>query len=270
MEAITEGVLNRQSQRTVFLQQTAANMFANTRRLAPLPWVYRTALQQSTRAKEQSTVWDLLLQSPVQQEFTVSCIGVSTWEGAAGQWRFWTPAGAELPLIHTQNQYEEYIRVPDLNLTGHTQVKFEVEAANDAYVQLMLDKGGLFEVMIGGSDNTKCAFRLVRMGFNIAEWQSVVPVLASDMFSTFLLSWQLPGVLQLWRKSMTKYDDPQPSVPITYLYLLKSTLKYSFQLQCQVRGCDTLATYFAPLIRELKSLEARKEACWDKPHSVSH
>lgn len=153
-------------------------------------------------SKEQGATWKLLLQSTFQEEFTVCSMEVATWEGASGRWQIKTAGGTDLDWINTPDKCEEYIKVRDLDLKGQMQIEFKVEAANDAYVLLQLDTGGLFEVVIGGSDNTKCAFRRERLGYDIAEWHCKFgeTVLAGENENSFRLSWQQLGVLQLWRK----------------------------------------------------------------------
>ena len=100
--------------------------------------------------------------------------------------------------IHTNDTYL-YQEVKNFELSELSEVEFSVRAKNDAHVQLILSSGKIFEIVIGGWNNSMSALRTEQQGASIAEHRG--SVLSMDEHRHFVLSWRDPGVLRLHRRT---------------------------------------------------------------------
>jgi hypothetical protein len=94
-----------------------------------------------------------------------------------------------------------YQIVPGLDLSTRSRVEFAAKTRTDVHVMLTMGNGGMFEVVIGGWDDTKSTIRRSRAGADIVETKGAV--LSATEFRTFVLDWSTPRVLKVFSKSST-------------------------------------------------------------------
>jgi hypothetical protein len=112
--------------------------------------------------------------------------------------------------IATGNTFS-YQTVPNLDLSARSRVEFSVTARTDAHVMLTMGGGGVFEVVIGGWDNTRSVVRRARAGASLVEYTG--PVLSATEPRTFVLDWSTPRVLRLLAKSGSGVLTPLLETP---------------------------------------------------------
>lgn len=156
---------------------------------------------------------------------------------------------ADAVTISTGDSFS-YQTVPGLDLSTRSRVELSVKARTDAHVMLTMGGGGVFEVVIGGWDNSKSAIRRSRAGASIVE--STGPVLSATEFRTFVLDWSTPRVFKLLAKSSsgaltTLLETPQqPESTLDMKTMAVSTYMCSGVFKVQVGRVLCPANSYCP------------------------
>lgn len=103
--------------------------------------------------------------------------------------------------IETGDDYN-YHTILNLDLSSKSMIEFSVMAKNDAHVLLTMGAGGVFEIVIGGWNNSRSMIRRSKQGAGVVEYSGVV--ISDSEFKTFVLDWNNAGVLKLYSKSGTE------------------------------------------------------------------
>ena len=110
--------------------------------------------------------------------------------------------------IATEDNYV-YQTIPTLDLSDQKAIEFSVKAKNDAHVLLTMGDNngeeGMFEIVIGGWGNTKSMIRRAKQGEGIVERAGTIN--SGSEHVNFVLDWNTPRVLKLYRKSDASPPD---------------------------------------------------------------
>ncbi|XP_078695320.1 uncharacterized protein LOC144924223 isoform X2 [Branchiostoma floridae x Branchiostoma belcheri] len=151
------------------------------------------------------------------QPLHVAYAGYTTGWGSTGQWRF-CPS-LILPLTRCENRSTDDQYVFRWNLTAidsSSLFTFEVQANNDAHVALSSqnqDLDDMYEIVIGGWNNTRSAIRRSNQGDDWA-FSSTPGILSSTESRGFWISWTATGTISVGRQGeahpFLEWTDPQP------------------------------------------------------------
>jgi hypothetical protein len=156
---------------------------------------------------------------------------------------------ADSVTINTGTAFS-YQTVPGLDLSTRARVEFSAMTRTDVHVLLTMGNGGVFEVVIGGWDNTKSTIRRSRAGADIVETRGTV--LSATEFRTFVLDWSTPRVLKVFSKSSTGtltllMETPQqPESVLDMKTMAVSTYKASGTFRVQVGRPPCPANSYCP------------------------
>jgi predicted outer membrane repeat protein len=139
---------------------------------------------------------------------------------------FWQ--GSSIPELRNQSESlqvqtsndQTMFKIEDFDLSETTEVDFQVEASKDAFIELTLSDSRSFFVVIGGMENSRSYFMQELQGPSIAEYFG--RVLSPSEFKGFLLTWNNPGVLQLFRRTEAGILDLLCESPLQEVFVVQS------------------------------------------------